>query len=274
MRENGWYGALIGDMVGSAYECSPRPEEPFPLWSPKSHPTDDSILTIATMDLIVWNAFKAPVCNHTQALSAPYRYWAKRYPNAGYGERFLLWRDSLNGEPSDSKGNGAAMRVSPIAYIARSEEEVLDLAATSAKLTHNTPEGIKGAQAIALLTYLALQGANKEELAKRACHFYPCVSQGYFRLAMRSQPSALAEDTVPLAIVSFLASSSFEDCLRHGVLAGPDRDTIAAMAGSIGGAYYGIDSALVQTAIAHFSDPEVTEVLKRFGALIASKQGL
>lgn len=272
MNTNGFYGAIIGDVVGSAFErgeiCFPG----FPLFNPNSHFTDDTVLTIATMDLLVWNTFRAPLCNHCLAIAQGYQAWAARFPNAGYGERFRAWMNDPLLRPYGSKGNGAAMRVSPIAYLATSEEDCLYLAEDSAKVTHDSEEGIQGAKAIALATYLALQGQTKAQIKKATLMYYPRIARGYYALIRNATPTALANGTVPEAIAAFLESTSFEDCLRKAVLVGGDTDTLAAMAGSIAGAYYGIEESLVKEALKRIQDKEMLQVLTQFAELVQQQK--
>jgi ADP-ribosylglycohydrolase len=268
MNTNGFYGAIIGDMVGSAFELGEACHPGFSLFSKASHFTDDTILTLATMDLIELNAFCGPICNHYQAIARGYQDWANRFPNAGYGERFLAWMSDPLAKSYGSKGNGAAMRVSPIAYVADSKEECLWLAKESAHVTHNSKEGTKGALAIALLTYMASKGKNKEAIKETAIAYYPNIAWGYYSLISYAIPSALAEDTVPEAIAAFLESTSFEDCLRKAVLVGGDTDTLASMAGSIAGPFYGIDERLVDEALERIDDEESLKVLDKFASLV------
>lgn len=268
MNTNGFYGAIIGDMVGSAFERGETCHQGFPLFSKASHFTDDTVLTLATMDLLEGNVLGTPICDHYQAIADVYRDWANRFPHAGYGERFLMWMDHPLTMGYGSKGNGAAMRVSPIAYVADSEEECLRLAKDSAHVTHNSEEGTKGALAIALLTYMALKGKNKEAIKEAAIAYYPNIARGYYSLFRNAVPSALAEETVPEAIAAFLESTSFEDCLRKAVLVGGDTDTLASMAGSIAGAFYGIDEQLVDEALERIDDEESLKVLAKFAALV------
>jgi len=258
---NGFYGAFLGDIVGSPFEEARMAKSNFPLFSKLSHITDDSVLTTATMDLLLKGAIQND--DHV-SIAAEYRRWAKKFPNAGYGWYFISWLDHPGAGACGSEGNGAAMRVSPVAYLAKSKEECIRFAKSSASVTHNTAEGSKGAESIALLTYLALHGATKEEIRQSACTYYPKIERGYSSLIRNAVPTALAKDTVPEAIAAFLESCTFEDCIRKAVLVGGDTDTLASMAGSLAGAYYGIEDSLIEEVLKRMDDDEMLQTLAKF----------
>ena len=260
-KRGGFYGAIIGDIVGSVYEDEPRVPPNFPFLTAESHFTDDTVLTLATMDLLLTGSLQA---NDKKAIAETYRLWEKRFPEAGYGWYFLNWANSPNAKAYGSKGNGAAMRVSPVAYAATSEKECLLLAERSAEVTHNTPEGRKSAKAIALLTYQALHGASKDKLKKTALTFYPELKQDYSEFFAHRSLTALAEETVPEALAAFFQSTSYVNCLDWAIILGGDTDTLAAMAGSLAGPFYGIEEPLIQAALKHIADPRALDTLTRF----------
>ena len=265
-KTNGFYGAIIGDIVGSAFERSGIAPKDYPLFSKESHITDDTVLTLATMDLLLKGAIQT---NDSLRIATTYRTWGKRFPQAGYGGGFLWWLDHPIKGPYVSKGNGAAMRVSPVAYIAKSKKDCLSFAENSAEVTHNTSEGIKGATTLAVLTSDAWLGMSKKDLQKEAESYYPIIQNGYHSFVALPRWSALAEDTVPEAISAFLESSSFEDCIRKAIRIGGDTDTLASMAGSIAGAFYGIEESLIDQALERIEDGSALEVLARFAERIA-----
>lgn len=242
-----YIGALIGDYSGSKYEWSnfhgAITDKMDFIETGKF--TDDSVLTIATMDWIN-NDIKYGK-NHG---FAPYlRMWAKRYPNAGYGGKFRIWVDSDSNEPINSFGNGAGMRVSPCAYYANTLEECLELAKQSAEATHNHPEGVKGAQAIAEAIYLARSGAGKDGIKKVIEEDFGYeLDKELDEIGTKAHKfDATCQVTVPEAIICFLKSSNFLDAIRNAIYIGGDTDTVAAMAASIAEAYYGIPHFIEET---------------------------
>jgi ADP-ribosylglycohydrolase len=222
-------GAIAGDIIGSVYEHSPIKTKDFPLFSEKSCFTDDSVLTIA-----VGHAITAK-CSYKKAI----REIGNRYPESGYGSNFILWLFSLIDEPYGSWGNGSAMRVSPVGFAFNTRAKVLAEAEKTAEITHNHPEGIKGACATALAIFLARSGAEKEEIESEIEREF-----GYDldRTILDIRPDysweASCQKTVPEAIVAFLDSASYEDAVRNAVSLGGDSDTLACITGGIAEAYY------------------------------------
>ena len=236
-----YIGALIGDYCGSKYEWSNFHGELTDRMDllETGKFTDDSVLTVATMDWL----------NHRHnGGDKPYSHflkeWAKKYPDAGYGGKFRRWVESDTYEPINSFGNGAGMRVSPCAYYANTLEECLDLAKESADVTHNHPEGVKGAQAIAEAIYLARSGAGKDGMRKvLEDDFGYDLSGNLNEIGTKSHGfDATCQVTVPEAIICFLESHDFLSAIRNAIYIGGDSDTVAAMAASIAEAYYGIPS--------------------------------
>lgn len=223
-------GAIIGDIVGSRFEFRNRKTKEFELFNQYSHFTDDTVLTIATMDVLL----------NKKPFDVTYKEWFRKYPDAGYGGRFMKWGLSDSLEPYNSFGNGSAMRVSPIGFYYDNEEEVLKMAEESAKVTHNHPEGIKGAQATALAIFLARKGATKEEIKKEIeerFNYYLDEPLDSIRTWYRFDETC--QGSVPQAIRAFLESENFEDAIRNAISIGGDSDTIACITGGIAEAYYG-----------------------------------
>ena len=237
------YGALFGDYVGSIYEWHNIKTKDFPLGSRGCQFTDDSSMTIAV----------AQACNNWEehrdlaAFQEDVQFEMIRigltYPNKGYGGRFRRWLNSDHPYPYGSYGNGSAMRVSPCGLAARSLSEALDLAKASAMPTHNHPEGIKGAQAVAVAVYLAYNDCPKEAI-REAIHeyFYP-LDKTLDEIRPDYEFDETCQGSVPQAIEAFLESANFEDAIRNAVSIGGDSDTIAAITGSIAEAYYGMPHA-------------------------------
>lgn len=230
------YGAIIGDIVGSVYEFNNIKTKDFPLFSKRSTYTDDSIMTIAVAKALVHSRD-----NQTSFKAALIRYmreYGKQYPYAGYGGMFAQWLTTDAPMPYNSFGNGSAMRVLPCGLIAVTLQEALDLAKASAEVTHNHPEGIKGAQATAAAVFLAKYGKSKDEIKEY-------VEDNFYNLNMTLNDirpnyyfNETCQETVPQAIIAFLESESYEDAIRNAVSLGGDSDTLAAITGSIAWAFY------------------------------------
>ena len=232
------FGAIIGDIVGSAYEFCNIKTKDFPLFSPACDYTDDSLMTIAVGQALStpWEDMEALKKNFVQTMQAMGQ--AYPYPTGSYGGRFSAWLRSRNPQPYGSFGNGSAMRVSPCGLYAATLEEALDLAKASAEVTHNHPEGIKGAQATAAAIFLARTGSGKDSIRDYIReHFYPLEETlEQIRPAYRFDESC--QGTVPQAIQAFLESDSFEDAIRNAVSLGGDSDTLGAITGSMAWSYY------------------------------------
>lgn len=236
------YGAIIGDIVGSAYEFYNIKTKEFPLFSPGCDYTDDSLMTIAVAQALAqpWQNpqdFQQHLVQTMQAMGRAYPH-----PTGAYGGRFSAWLRSPAPQPYGSYGNGSAMRVSPCALYAATLEEALALAKASAEVTHNHPEGIKGAQAVAGAIYLARTGSSKEQIRDFIReHFYP-LNQPLDEIRPAYQFDESCQGTVPQAIQAFLEADSFEDAIRNAVSLGGDSDTLAAITGSIAWSYYRVQN--------------------------------
>jgi ADP-ribosylglycohydrolase len=225
-------GAIAGDVIGSVYEYSRQKVYDFPLFSSSSNITDDSILTLAVADAIL----------HQRSYLECIREYAQAYPNpkGGYGSSFAQWIYAHEPQPYNSFGNGSAMRVSAIGWAFESVDDVLAEADHSAAVTHNHPEGIKGAQAVALSVYLARKGVSKGKIkGEIVARFSYDLSPTLDEIRPTYEYSEICQDTVPQAIIAFLESQDFEDAIRNAVSLGGDADTLAAITGSIAEAYYG-----------------------------------
>ena len=222
-------GAVIGDIIGSRFEFNNHRSEDFTLFTEESKVTDDTILTIATADCLL----------HNKEYANTYQLYAQKYPNGNYGGMFSKWMYTSEPKPYGSFGNGSGMRVSPVGWFYSNLEDTLKEAEKSAAVTHNHPEGIKGAQSIALAIYLARMGSSKEEI-KSAIEFkFNYVLD--FQLDSLRKTNKFDETcgvTVPQSIYCFLISNSFEDAIRKAISIGGDSDTIACMTGGIAEAFY------------------------------------
>ena len=233
-------GAIIGDTVGSVYEFNNKRSKNFELLSKYSEPTDDSIMTLAVAECL-----QKRIYNDSEKIVETLKKWGRAYPNAGYGGRFAHWLFSDNIEPYYSFGNGAAMRISPVAWYARSEEEVKKLAKTFTEVTHNHPEGLKGAEVTAMCIYYAKIGKTKEFIKEYVEQYYD-MNFDYEGLKKNYKFNETCQESVPQAIYCFLISNSFEDCLRTTISIGGDCDTTSAISCAIAEAYYkNIDTKLI-----------------------------
>jgi ADP-ribosylglycohydrolase len=243
-------GAIAGDIIGSPYEFQNIDTKDFPLFVHASRYTDDSILTVALADCIM---------NNKDWIDTLHEYY-ERYENCGFGGMFIHWGKNKIREPYDSWGNGSAMRVSPVAYL-YNENEAMIKARESAIVTHNHPEGIKGAHAITKAIILSKQGKSKNYIGTYMKCFYPKIPTIDETLIMyhnwkNHDPKMLysCSGSVPQAIRCFLDSDSFEDTLRIAVSIGGDTDTIACMAGSIAEAFYGIPKEIEEKVLEHLDE--------------------
>jgi ADP-ribosylglycohydrolase len=248
-------GAIAGDIIGSVYEARPIKTKAFPLFHPYSRFTDDSVLTIAVAQAILENR------DYRTTL------WemGRKHPHAGYGGSFIRWLNTNDPEPYNSWGNGSAMRVSPVGFAFDTIKTVLAEAARTAKISHNHPEGIKGAQATALAVYLARTAQDKTKIRTEVTRRF-----GYDlnRSVADIRPSygfdISCQGTVPEAIIAFLESGSYEDAVRNAISLGGDSDTLACITGGIAEAYYGPVALDIREKVkAHLTD-ELWEIVDTF----------
>lgn len=223
----GLVGTVIGDIVGSSYEFHVTKNYDFEWITPISGVTDDTIMTLANAKwLLDGDLSKDKLIDIMHYLGNKYFF--------GYAGMFKKWLETRSREPYNSWGNGSAMRVSPIGWYANSVEECLDLAKRSAEVTHNHPEGIKGAQSVALCIYYQRMGMDKNFIKNEIeTRFGYDLSKKYEDIKKRYGFKVACKDSVPQAIISWLESENFEDCIRKAVALGGDADTLGAIAGSI-----------------------------------------
>ena len=275
-------GAIIGDMVGSIYEFHPLKKKEFDIFNQRMRMTDDSLLTIAVARVLI-NHY--PIDYSSQGLESIkedlikefVKTW-KQNPGAGFGGMFFEWclkasRTNI-AEPYHSYGNGSAMRISPVGWIANSEEEVKILSKAVTEITHDHVEGIKGAEAVAMAIYLARKGASKEEIGQRMINdYYPEIAELDFDdLVKNYEFSEICQKSVPQAIYCFLISNSLEDAIRNCVAIAGDCDTTGSMAGAIAEAFYHKDkvSAFEDKYLYFMIDPEVEQLVKKLHQTIGS----
>jgi ADP-ribosylglycohydrolase len=222
-------GAIAGDVIGSVHEHTGTKSTDFPLFDPRSRFTDDTVLTVATAYAILTGT----------SYETAYRDFGRRYPNAGYGRAFYGWLFVAEPGPYNSWGNGAAMRVAPVGLAFDTADDVLREAERSAAVSHNHPEGIKGAQAAALAVFMARTGASKDEIREQLTHrFGYRLNRTVEAIRPEYRWDVSCQGSVPEAILAFLDASGVEDAIRLAVSLGGDADTQAAIAGGIAEAFY------------------------------------
>jgi len=248
-------GAIAGDIIGSVYEHHQIKTKDFPLFHPQCHFTDDSILTIAIA--------KAILEDHDYLNTV--REMGRKYPDAGYGGFFIRWLHSTNPKPYNSWGNGSAMRVSPVGFAFGETYTVLQEARRTAEISHNHPEGVKGAQSTALAVFLARTTQDKALVRREVVDRF-----GYDldRTVEEIRPSyefdASCQGTVPEAIISFLDSTSYEDAIRNAISLGGDSDTLACITGGIAEAYYKELPLAILREVKTRLDPDLWNTTKSF----------
>ncbi len=263
----GIIGAIAGDVIGSAYEFNPTRDHDFELFTPQSTFTDDTVLTIANALWLLEDEHHSP-----ERLAEIMMDMCWKYPDRGYGGRFAQWIHSNYPEPYNSFGNGSAMRVSPVGYYAKTLDEALALARVSAEVTHNHPEGIKGAQAVAAAIFLARQGKSKTEIRDYVSEtFHYDLSRTLDEIRPTFTFDETCQRTVPEAITCFMEGKDYEDVVRLSVALAGDADTIAAIAGSISSAVDDVPNEISQPVIARLSE-EFCTILLRFNELVAKRK--
>ena len=256
------YGAILGDIIGSPYEYdrNNHKSKDFPLFIERSDFTDDTVMTLAVAKALLEtegqddDVIKAALVYEMQRLG-------RAYPNEGYGARFDVWLHDDDPQPYNSFGNGSAMRVSAAGWLATNMDEAMRLARLTAEVTHNHPEGIKGAQSVAVALYLARASRSKVDIrAEIERMFGYDLSRTCDEIRPTYRHMETCQQTVPQAITAFLESDSFEDAIRTAVSLGGDSDTLAAITGSIAEAYYGVSAWLKAECLRRLT-PEWTDSL-------------
>lgn len=234
------YGAIIGDIVGSRFEFDRGPwTKDFEFFTPECTFTDDTIMTVAIAEALHIVGAGATIDEIKARCIERMTDWGLHYPNAGYGAMFAHWIN--NPVPYNSFGNGSAMRVSAVAWMYDNLERVREVARATAEISHNHPEGIKGADAIATAIWMALHGFGKNNIRQSITEIFGYdLTTSVAEYSANHRHDETCMDTVPKALVAFLESASFEDTIRNAICIGGDTDTIAAIAGSIAEAYYEI----------------------------------
>ena len=260
------YGAMLGDIIGSRFEFDRgRKTKEFALFTKESRYTDDSVMTVAVAEALMNAAWgKGRESEVKEELIYSMKEWGHRIPDAGYGGMFYRWLFTDTSEPYGSFGNGSAMRVSPVGWLYSTLERTREVARWTAEVTHNHPEGVKGAESVAAVIFLARTGHRKDEIRE-----YVIREFGYdlSRTCDEIRPGyhhvETCQQTVPEAITAFLEGEDFEDVIRTAVSLGGDCDTLTDIAAAMGEAYYGCPEQLKKECEKRI-EPEMKDVLDRF----------
>lgn len=254
-------GAIIGDIVGSIYEWDNHRNKDFLFFAKNGFFTDDSVMTLAVAEALT-------ICHQKREVLAKevvscMQYWGNRYPDRGYGGRFTSWLLSAKPQPYQSYGNGAGMRIAPVAYVGQSLVEVKQLSQMVTGVTHNHPEGYLAAEAIAVCTYFARKGKSKTFIRNYVInHYYP-LTLTLDEIRPDNIFSEKASVATPQAIQAFFEADDFEDAIRNAISIGGDSDTIAAMTGAIAEAYFGIPETLRVNGLSYLT-PALRHVYRQF----------
>ena len=252
-------GALLGDIVGSRFEFNNIKNKYFHLFHSDCSVTDDSVMSVAVAEMCL-NGF---IPNVKDGIIRTFKKWGQKYPYAGYGSRFISWVLSDDSNPYYSCGNGSAMRISAIGFYANTEEEVKEYSKAVTEVTHNHPEGLKGAEVTAMCIYMARRGKTKDEIAAYVKQYYN-IEFDYEELRKTYiHGDEKCQVTVPQAIYCFLISNDFEDCIRTTISIGGDCDTTSAISGAIAEAYYGIPEE-IKEQVKKFIPKDMYEIVNEF----------
>lgn len=273
-------GAIIGDIIGSRFEFKPIKSKDFDLfvgegykeaskttlkeYSDNSHFTDDTVMTIAVCKALM--DCNGDYTNLRQKVVQEMRDFGHRYPWRGYGINFQFWLNGDNPMPYNSFGNGSAMRISPVAYFAKNLKQVKELSLMVTDVTHNHPEGIKGAEATAVCVWLALHKKSKKKIKKYVKKHYYNLNFDYDELVKNYRHKETCQDSVPQSIYAFLISDSYEDTIRTVVSMGGDCDTMGAIAGAIAECYYGIPKEIEEESMKYLPE-EYKNIIDKFNKI-------
>lgn len=252
-------GAICGDIIGSTHEFFPIKTTEFPLFPEGSRFTDDTVMTCAVADWLM---------NPDSVLDEKLQSWGRRY-RVGYGPMFLRWIHSPNPQPYNSFGNGSAMRVAPVGWVASSIEECLELARKSAMVTHNHPEGVKGAQATAVAIFMARNGVSKADIkAYISDRFGYDLNRSVSEIRESYGFDVSCQGSVPESIICFLESTDYESAVRLAVSLGGDADTQGAITGSIAAAYYKEIPDMIFNKAWNLLTTEIQNTVSSFGTYL------
>ena len=255
-------GAILGDIIGSRFEFHNYLGKNFELLTPQCTFTDDTVMTCAVAKALMDS--KADYSDLPEKTVAAMQSIGRKYPNCGYGARFIHWMFSEHPEPYNSYGNGSAMRVSPVGFAAKDIDEAKRLSAAVTAVSHNHPEGIKGAEATAVAIVMARQGKSKDEIRKAMEEYYDLsVTVHEYRKAWQGHGREICQVSLPQALACFFEGESFEDVMRNCISIGGDSDTIAAIAGGIAEAYFGIPDEIADR-VCNYLPQDLADICRKF----------
>ena len=263
------YGTILGDIIGCPFEFDRGDKtKDFKLFSRRSHFTDDSVMTLAVCEALLKVGQDATVKEIGDAVITSMQSWGRRYPHEGYGGYFRCWLTARHPEPYNSFGKGSAMRVSAAGWLYDSLEKTRVVAKATANVTHNHPEGIKGAESTASAIFMARNGSSKEEIKKYIENeFHYDLNRTLDEIRPSFHMHETCQKTVPEAIIAFLEAKDFEDTIRNAVSLGGDTDTLGAITGSIAEAYFGIHEAL-RSECRNSINKDMRDVVDTFYSLV------
>ena len=257
-------GAILGDIVGSIYEFDNNKTKEFELFDKECFFTDDSVMTISIAETLMQyeNIDENNIDEFKEKLIDVMHEIGIKYPDCGYGGHFLVWILRNKREPYNSFGNGSAMRVSSVGWYAKTLEEAELISRVTAEVSHNHPEGIKGAVATAGAVFLAKTGATMDEIKQYISKYYT-IDFTIDEIRPTYDYDITCQGTVPQAMQAFFESENFEDAVRNAISIGGDSDTLAAITGAVAEAYYGISDDLKETALSYLDD-KLLDITERF----------
>ena len=256
-------GAIIGDVVGSRFEFHNILSRTFDLFAPGCSFTDDSVMTCAVAQALMDSS--PDLSDLSEKTVAAMQRIGRMYPNCGYGARFINWMFSDDPKPYYSCGNGSAMRISPVGFAARDIEEAKKLSAAVTRISHDHPEGMKGAEATAVAIVMARQGKSKDEIRAAMEAYYELgTTVEEYREKWQGHGKEICQVSVPQALACFLEGSDFEEVIRNCIYIGGDSDTIAAIAGGIAEAFFGVPEEL-REKVRGYVAPELMGICDAFG---------
>ena len=263
------YGAILGDMVGSRFEFHNYLGKDFEFLTDRSEFTDDTVMTCAVAKALMDS--KEDFSDLPQKTVEAMQRIGRQFPNCGYGARFYRWMFTDDPQPYMSYGNGSAMRISPVGFAARDVEEAKRLSAAVTAVSHNHPEGLKGAEATAVAIVLARQGGTKAEIRSAMEAYYDLgMSVDKYRRCWEGHGREICQIAVPQALTCFLEGEDYEDVIRNCISIGGDSDTIAAIAGGIAEAFYGVPGEYLAQAKAKL-DARLLDVAERFQTWVSEQ---
>ncbi|MBO5621964.1 MAG: ADP-ribosylglycohydrolase family protein [Butyrivibrio sp.] len=242
------YGALLGDMIGAPYEFDrSNKSKEFDMYNEQVAFTDDSVMTIAVAEGIMNAGLDADEKRMKAEIVSSMKAWGRRYPDAGYGNKFIWWLMLDDPNPYGSFGNGSAMRVSSVGWFYESMDRTREVARWTAEVTHNHPEGVKGAEAVAAAIFMARNKYSKEQIKEYVIkEFDYDLSRTCDEIRPDYRHTEICQETVPEAITAFLEGFDFEDVIRTAVSLGGDCDTLTCISGGIGEAFYGVPDEMIK----------------------------